>query len=80
MTVQTLGSHEGPYEFSFSCVGGDYLCSIPGHGGGRDGPRFANHPEQEAWMRRQPGMKEVWYCCWKAKNAEVLEALMERLS
>jgi hypothetical protein len=45
------------------------LVLIPGHGGGRDGPTIADHPEQEAWMREHSGLRETWHLSWELPDA-----------
>lgn len=82
LVVYRLAGYDGTYEFEFYREGNQYYCRIPGDGGhsARYGPHQADYPEQEAWMRRQPGMKEVWCCHFRAESFEALEALMKRLS
>ena len=45
-----------------------YTFTIPGHGGGPEGPRFPDHPEQEQWMRQFDYLKEVWHLTWECRE------------
>ena len=42
-----------------------HYVTIPGFGGGPDGPKEPNDPAQERWMRAHSGLQEVWYLTWE---------------
>lgn len=60
-TTHDLPGLPGRYDFH---IENNYVW-IAGHGGGRDGPTDADHPEQEQWMRQHSGLKEVYYLTWE---------------
>ncbi len=78
--VPRLGPCEGPYDFTVQEEpDGSRLVLIPGHGGGRDGPTEADYREQEAWMRAESGLEEVWYLTWKAPDDAAYARFRERV-
>ncbi|MCA9608603.1 MAG: hypothetical protein KC619_23530 [Myxococcales bacterium] len=80
VTVERLGEHRGSYRFQvLRHAASPTLLVIPGHGGGRDGPTIADHPEQEEWMRQHSGLREVWYLTWEVPDDAALEGFWRRL-
>ena len=77
--VQQLGSNKGPYSFFIHREGEGFIIRIPGHGGGRDGPRFPDKPEQEEWMRRQSHLKEIWYLNWSCEDRKSLHQFLKKI-
>ena len=57
-----------------------YECHIPGARFTRDGPTAPQHPEQEAWMRKHSGLKEVWYVTYETRHASEMDAFIARLT
>jgi|GEM_PF-3623336 len=77
--VQLLDFHKGPFTFYIQRDEDGYIISIPGHGGGRDGPKFPDKVEQEKWMRTHSHMKEIWYLTWKCKDREKLHQFLKKI-
>ena len=76
----------GQYTFQFyasddpnSTTGTYYECHIPGARYTRDGPTAAQYPEQELWMQKHSGLKEVWYVTFQTTEPSVMDALIVRL-
>lgn len=67
--VRDLPGLPGVYEFQVD----EERVYIPGHGGGRDGPTIADHPEQEAWMRAHSGLRESWHLTWDLPGGEATQ-------
>lgn len=78
-TATKLGTHKGYYEFTITEEADGTFISIPGNGGGYDGPIDPRHPEQLKWMREQKGFKEVWYLTWKCTKQNRLRKFIESL-
>lgn len=51
--------------------------TIPGFGGGPDGPKEANDPAQERWMRVHSQLPEVWYLTWEFEGS--VDAMRARI-
>lgn len=79
ITINQIGEHKGEYVFWINEQKESFIISIPGFGGGRDGPVNPNYPEQEKWMRDNSGLKEIWYLTWESKNQEELDNFLKRL-
>jgi hypothetical protein len=81
ITIPQLDTIEGPFTFRFAQYAANVAgcISIPGHGGGRDGPTIPDRPEQEAWMRAESGLREVWYLSWEVPSAAELERFLARV-
>ena len=81
ITVPRLDDLEGPFVLRYTAhrSGDGGIISIPGHGGGRDGPTIPDRPEQEAWMRAQSGLRESWYLTWDIPNAGELKRFLSRI-
>ena len=62
-----------------SPTGTYYSCTIPGKNYTKDGPRDPEYPEQEAWMRRHSGLKEVWHVTFETTEASEMDAFIARL-
>jgi len=79
--LATLDDLEGPFFFRYDQYKPDIVgnLSIPGHGGGRDGPTIPDRPEQEAWMRAHSGLREVWYLTWEVPCGAELRRVLARM-
>ena len=77
--VEWLNNKRGRYTFTITTVDTGFEISIPGHGGGIDGHRSPDDPEQEQWMKDHSGLPEIWYLTWKCENEEELEAFLTKL-
>lgn len=79
ITIKQIGEHKGEYVFWINEQKEEFIISIPGFGGGRDGPINPNFPEQEKWMRDHSNLKEVWYLTWQCNNQEELDCFLDKL-
>jgi len=74
-----LGTHKGHYEFTITEEEDGLFITIPGYGGGYDGPINPMHPEQLEWMRKHAGFKEVWYLTWKCTKKNRIGKFIDSL-
>lgn len=66
--TQALKKGLKAYEFTLTKSAKRFLITIPGHGGGREGPQNPDHPEQEQWMRDLGYLKEIWFLTWECTD------------
>ena len=80
-TVQSSKLSEELKEYTFRLVQSRevYTFTIPGHGGGPEGPRFPDHPEQEQWMRKLGYVKEVWHLTWECREENEFRRFVKAL-
>lgn len=71
-TARDIDGLPGEYMFNVD----DRNVTIPGFGGGPDGPMNPDRPEQEAWMRARSGLNEVWYLTWELPTPAAREAFL----
>ena len=79
LNVKKLGQHTGNYEFTIQQNSQGIFISIPGYGGGRDGPTTAEKPEQLQWMKEKTKFKEVWYLTWQCKSEKSLRKFINKI-
>ncbi len=66
--TKKLNGEINDYKFTIKKSADRFLITIPGHGGGREGPQHPDYPEQEKWIRELGFLKEVWYLTWESKD------------
>lgn len=77
--VKQLGAYLREYNFGIRTDNSGIYIDIPGHGGGRDGPTIADYPEQEEWMRKHSGLKEVWHLTWECQDERELKEFVKKI-
>lgn len=77
--VAQLDNQQGNYIFRIEDGYSGTIITIPGFGGGRDGPTTPDYPEQEKWMRAHSGLKEVYYLTWECKTQIELDSFIQKL-
>ena len=75
----TVRANNKSYVFTIELREPGFWITIPGRVGGRDGAKDPAFSEQEAWMRRHSGLKEIWYLTWACPDLEGLDAFKSRL-
>ena len=56
------------YTFYWVETPGLYTLTIPGIGGGPEGPRDPKYPEQQEWICQFGYLKEVWHLTWECRD------------
>lgn len=74
------GEDKGKYIFRISHKKESITITIPGHGGGRDGYKKPDFPEQEKWMRDHSDLKEIWYLTWECKDLKSFKRKLKKFT